>query len=191
MQLPAPKTLAIQSTGDVVARLLWLAMVVIHVGPLMRVGTFLLAGELHGARWISLIALVLSIGFFCLKLLGVSFLRLRGRWTPVVLFLVACGLLHGNATPHQWLEKTGYTVLIASAAAGTSELTSRRMRRRLADAFNELSSRLRSLLAAKIDDLRRVSERAETEAAALGARLVALMASAPRGPPVPVILRAC
>lgn len=174
-----PAVIPIGSKGDLIVRAVWLLLAAIHISPLLRVGGAMLGGELEAARWISLIALALSLAFFALKTAGVAFLRVRCRWTALLLFLVACGLLHGNATPGAWLEKTGYTAIAMTTAAGASELVSRRSRRRTWEWLKRLQSALASQWAAIhpcIDVL-------DECAAALWRRLLAASHGPPRAPP--------
>lgn len=178
----------VRTFGDLLVRLIWLAMAAVHIAPVLRLSGSALAGELNGARWISLAALLLSMGFFGLKTLGVGFLRIRCRWTGLAVFLVACGLLHGNATPHDWLKKTGYTVLICGTVAGVSEtVVNVRVRRRLAG----LASRWRGALTGTLDVLQRSFDRVEAGNVAAWMRLIIACHGPPRAPPARLVLLAC
>lgn len=178
----------IRSTPDLLMRVLWLALTVVHIGPVLRVASSAAAGELSAGRWISLVVLLLSLIFFALKTLGVPFLRVRCRWTGVVLFLVACGLLHGNAKPQDWLEKTGYTVLVVGSVAGASESVRRAVRRR----GRELAERLVGVVAALaalirglayLDALRLLSRQVEVWGGLVWKWLEGDGDTSPRGPP--------
>jgi hypothetical protein len=135
-KMSIPRSILPHGRSDVLIRLLWLVLAAIHIAPMLRLGSVAIAGDLAAGRWISLVALTASLAFFALKTAGAPFLRLpakANRGTALVLFLVACGLLHGNAKPQDWLEKTGYTAIAVAAAAGATTMASGRLRKRIGE----------------------------------------------------------
>jgi hypothetical protein len=157
MRLPA--FILVRSPGDLIVRSLWLILGAVHIAPVLRLGSALFAGELETAKWLSLVAILLSLAFFALKTVGVRFLRIHCRWTGIIIFLMACGVLHGNATSHDWFQKTGYTTLAIAAAAGTQGAIRLGRKSRSAEAGEGWEARLLTSVRRLLAELLRLVQR--------------------------------
>jgi hypothetical protein len=117
-------------------RSFWAAILLVHLWPLVKVIGFLLAQPDNPAAWGSLLALLVAIAFFSAKTAGVRWLQLPSRWTGAVVFLVACGLVHGERVdPHDPLKIT--TVAVVATTAAT--VLAIRQRRRLGELLTNLA----------------------------------------------------
>jgi hypothetical protein len=182
MRLPA--SILVKSPADLLCRSMWFMLGAVHIAPVYRLGSGMIAGELETAKWLSLLAITLSLAFFALKAAGVPFLRIQCRWTGIIIFLLACGLLHGNATAHDWFQKTGYTTLAVATAAGThSVLRLSRKSRPESSGTEELGGRLWASARRLLAELVRLVQRSIAADLAFHRRLIgAVEALAEDGP---------
>jgi hypothetical protein len=79
----------------------WGAVLALHVWPLAKVLEKLAsAGAADGRLWLDVGLLVLAMAFFGAKSAGVRWLLMPacrgGPWAGAVVFLIACGIVHGD-----------------------------------------------------------------------------------------------
>lgn len=101
-------------------RFVWLVLVALHVGPLLRLGWSILASD--SGSWAALIGLALAQAFFLLKAIDVRWLRLPVRHGSLIALLLMAVLGHGPAAA-KGLEQvpvlaTATTIVLGVAGAG-------------------------------------------------------------------------
>jgi hypothetical protein len=172
--MAACRTSSTWTRADLLARAGWSLLAAIHVPVLLKSSAHLLAepGWEQSAKWA---VVVLSLAFFAAKVAGVRVLKVRCRASGAVVFLVACGLIHGpvreKASSDRAPEAAAVLVL-----AGTGALAAAVMRRggRLAGSGSSAAgAALLGPVWAVIDDGR----------AAVARSLTGLALAVPRGPP--------
>lgn len=135
----------------VACRLFWLAMLLVHAGAIASVGQSLFAQGLPSdlsALALRGFILLASALFFALKLVDVSWLRLKPGWRSSIASLVIVGLLHvgviQRATEHALWDTPAEFVAVLSVAAvlGASRVSRRWSSRALARVRCHTSTRL-------------------------------------------------
>jgi hypothetical protein len=109
-------------------RLFWLALVAVHISPLLAVLHHAQAGLTLDVL-AKIAGIVMSMAFFGSKAMGVRFLRVRNRRLGIVAFFVVCGLVHQQVRQEivaQGVVPVAAIVCIAAAIPRT--LTLRKLR---------------------------------------------------------------
>jgi hypothetical protein len=163
----------VRTRADVLARAAWGALAAIHVPILLKSSAHLLAqpGWEHAGAWAVVVA---SLAFFAAKVAGTRVLDIRCRKTAAIVFLVACGLLHGPVRERALTDHAPETVAVL-AAAGVAVVAAGRVLGRLQGTGKVSLEALLAPMWAPIDDDRVLVTRAMTVVGQL----------VPRGPPVP------
>jgi hypothetical protein len=105
-----------RSRADWIVRGFWLALVAIHVAPLISVGSQCRAG-LSAVLLGKILGILLSMGFFGAKAAGARFLRVRCKWTGAIVFLAICSLVHQNLREEVFAEPAAIVSVAFIAAA--------------------------------------------------------------------------
>jgi len=103
------------SRTDLIFRSLWLALVGIHIAPLLAVVGHCLQGPTAPLLFKAL-GILISMGFFGAKAAGAPFLRVRCRVTGAVVFLAACSFVHQDVRQQVYSDPAAAVTLAAVAA---------------------------------------------------------------------------
>ena len=110
--------------GEWALRVFWLALVAVHVAPLLALVRHCQMGV--SAELVGKIAGILaSIGFFGLKAAGAGFLRIQCRWTGIVVFLTVAGLVHQGVREEIAPDDVVPIVAVACVAAAVPAILRR------------------------------------------------------------------
>jgi len=164
----------VRTRTDLLARAGWSVLAAIHVPILLKSSAHVLAepGWEQSAKWA---VVVLSLAFFVAKMAGVQLLNVRCRKTSAVVFLVACGLVHGpvreKALSYQSPETVA--VLIVAGTAALAIVGRKRLGRLIG---TDAAARVSALLGA-------YWTRIDADRAVIARSLTGLTLAVPRGPP--------
>ena len=100
--------------GSAFARALWALLLALHLWPLAKVTTGLVAGQ---GGWLALAGLLATQALFAAKLADVRWLRLPSRRAAVVVFLLATALAHPEAALQELGQATKGAAVATVAAA--------------------------------------------------------------------------
>jgi hypothetical protein len=102
--------------AEVVFRVFWLALVAVHVMPLVAVLGQCAATGATGALVGKGVGVLASMAFFGAKALGAPFLRVRCRWPGAVVFLAACSFVHQDVRDEIYSDPA-VAITVAAVAA--------------------------------------------------------------------------
>ena len=158
--------------ADWMIRGFWLALVAVHIAPLLSLVQQCRDG-LTLALTAKILGIALSMGLFGAKAAGARILRVHCRWTAAVVFAVCCSLAHPSLRQELYAEPS--TVVAVAAVAVVTGAARRRVWPRLLDTASGLPSLL----------LRSGSWQKLMEAGILRPSfLVERASTVPRGPPM-------
>ncbi len=119
----------------------WGLLAAMHLWPMAVLGQRLLSVPTVGdAFWLASLPVV--IGIFALKAVDSRWLRFQRPALEFAVFVVAAALIHGDVVSRQSLPALSVeTAATVVAAAGATAVTSRRVRRRVAEWLRGLAGR--------------------------------------------------
>ena len=128
-----------------VHRLWWVALLAVHVHPLISTMRFIILEGVTPGRSFALVGLILLIGFFILKIVDVPFLHHHARREALIVFWIIAALVHNNAStaaleaisnqPAPVAVLVGFSLTGAGAASRRSRPMARRFLRHLHDSL--------------------------------------------------------